>query len=109
MPNAKQLPALQLLEEIDDVAERIQKTDGLRKQINYVYWESLAMAEQEERTVKARRLIFEAEQAAKDAEADLSIERYLEAFEIWAEIFDDYPVLTIDDSRKTSTSPFAVT
>lgn len=100
LPAEKQLSAAQLLEEIEDLNARIQKTDGYRKQINYVYWESLAMAEQEERTVNARKLIYDAEKANREAEVDLAIKLYLDAFEIWAKIFDDYPVLTIDDSAE---------
>ena len=100
LPPAKQLPALQIVDEIEDLNARIQKTNGFRKQINYVYWQALAQAEQEERTVKARRLIFEAEKANADAELDRAIELYEEAFAIWAEIFDDYPILTIDDSAE---------
>ncbi|MCA9137644.1 MAG: hypothetical protein KDB00_12820, partial [Planctomycetales bacterium] len=100
LPTGKQLPALALLDELEDLDERIQKTQGLRNQINFQYWESLAMAEQEERTVQARKLIFDAEQAAIEAEPDQAIKLYLQAFEIWAKIFDDYPVLTIDDSAE---------
>ncbi|MCG8650507.1 MAG: IRE (iron responsive element), partial [Pirellulales bacterium] len=78
--------------------EKIQKTDGYRTQINYPYWKTLAQAEQEERTVTARRLIFEAEEANQQAELDKATKLYEKAFEIWAEIFDDYPILTIDDT-----------
>ena len=92
------LRAVELVEELKDLGERITKTDGYRNQINYGFWDSLALAEQEERTVKARRLIYEAEQANAEAELDKAIDLYEQAFEIWAEIFDDYPILTIDDS-----------
>jgi hypothetical protein len=100
LPAAKQLPALELLEEIGDLNARIRKTSGYRKQINYLYWESLALAEQEERTVRARKLIYEAEKANAEAEIDKAIELYEQAFAIWAEIFDDYPILTIDDTAE---------
>jgi hypothetical protein len=100
LPEAKQLTAIQIVDEIADLDERISKTEGYRNQINYVYWESLALAEQEERTVRARKLIYDAEQANADAELDRAIELYEQAFAIWAEIFDDYPILTIDDSAE---------
>lgn len=98
LPPAKQLAASQIIADLEDLNARIQKTNGYRTQINYVYWESLAMAEQEERTVNARKLIFDAEKANADANIDLAIKLYEDAFEIWADIFDDYPILTIDDS-----------
>jgi hypothetical protein len=97
---AVRLQAVNLVGEIKDLDERIRKTIGYRTQINYPYWENLALAEQEERTVKARRLVYEAEQANDRAELDKAIALYEEAFEIWAEIFDDYPLLTADDTAE---------
>tara|TARA_R110002049_G_scaffold4601_6_gene32887 strand:- start:87211 stop:89139 length:1929 start_codon:yes stop_codon:yes gene_type:complete len=95
---AVRLKAVELVDEINDLSERILKTNGYRNQINYPFWESLAQAEQEERTVRARRLIYEAEEANGNAELDKAIDLYEQAFAIWADIFDDYPILTIDDS-----------
>jgi hypothetical protein len=95
------LRVLQLVDAVKDLDERIIKTDGHRKQINYPYWETLALAEQEERTVNARRLIYEAERAlSKEGLLEESIKLYEESFELWAEIFDDYPILVIDDSAQ---------
>ncbi|MEM6469261.1 MAG: IRE (iron responsive element) [Planctomycetota bacterium] len=100
LPMSKQLVGIEIIDQIQDLEARINKTDGYRKQINYVYWDSLALAEQEDRTVRARKLIFDAEKANADAEIDLAIKLYEEAFAIWAEIFDDYPILTLDDSAE---------
>ena len=94
------LEAVNLIDELKDLDERIRKTEGYRTQINYPYWEALAEAEQEERTVNARRLIYEAEQANDAAELDKAIELYEKAFAIWAEIFDDYPLLVLDDTAE---------
>ncbi len=94
------LASVNLIDEINDLNDRISKTQGYRTQINYPYWESLALAEQEERTVEARRLIYEAEQANAAAELDESIRLYEEAFAIWEQIFDDYPLLTSDDTAE---------
>jgi hypothetical protein len=81
-----------------DITDRLQKTNGYRTQINYPYWQTLSEAEQEERTVEARKLIYDAEQANANADIDTAIELYEKAFTIWAEIFDDYPILTMDDT-----------
>lgn len=97
---AVRLRAVQLVGEIKDLTERYRKTDGYRTQINYPYWKALASAEQETRTVRARRLVYEAEAANEKAELDKAIELYEEAFAVWEEIFDDYPILTIDDSAE---------
>ena len=45
-------------------------------------------------------MIYEAEQANDNAELDKAIELYEQAFVVWAEIFDDYPLLTIDDTAE---------
>ncbi len=96
-PEAVRLRAIQLAAELRDLEARITKTRGHREQINYVYWRTLTLAEQEERTVEARRLLFEAEQANADADLDLAIQKYEQAFALWAEVFDAYPVLVMDD------------
>ena len=85
---------------MEDLQARIKKTDSYRTQINYEYWLTLSLAEQEERTVTARRLIYEAEELNAQAEIDDAKEKYLAAFELWAEIYDDYPLLTVDDSAE---------
>jgi hypothetical protein len=94
------LQAMSLLGEIQDLEARYRKTEGYRNQINYPYWKLLSQAEQEERTVRARRLVYEAEQANRSAELDRAIELYEQAFQIWAEIFEDYPILTVDDTAE---------
>ena len=94
------LRAIQLYGEIQGIHDRYIKTRGYRDQINYPYWKALANAEQEERTVRARRLVYQAEKANEEAELDKAISLYEEAFAIWGEIFDDYPILTLDDSAE---------
>jgi len=96
-PAPVRLQSIELAGRIQDLEARIQKTDGHRKQINYEYWYTLTKAEQEDRTVQARRLLFEAEKANAEADLDLAIAKYDESFKLWAKVFDDYPVLTLDD------------
>lgn len=96
-PEEVRLQAIQMANRLNDLAERIDKTDSYRNQTNYEYWETLCRAEQEDRTIQARRLLYEAEQANADADLDLAIEKYEQSFVLWAEIFDDYPVLLLDD------------
>ncbi|QDT61156.1 hypothetical protein SV7mr_36880 [Stieleria bergensis] len=98
LPADKRLKGIELIDNMIQLEDRIRRIEGYREQINYSYWESLAMAEQEERTIEARRLIYEAKKFADNAQLKESLEKYEEAFELWAEIFDDYPILTIDDS-----------
>jgi hypothetical protein len=92
------LRAVTLVEEMRDLAERRLRTNGYRTQINYPYWDTLAQAEQEARTVEARKLVYDAEQANAEAELDKAISLYEQAFATWKEIFEDYPVLVIDDT-----------
>jgi len=96
-PGPVRLRAIELSAEVADLDARITKTEGHRNQVNYDYWSTLAKAEQEDRTVQARRLLFEAEQANADADIDLAISKYEESFDLWAQIFDDYEILLFDD------------
>ena len=96
-PGSVRLRAIELTAEIAALEARLTKTEGHRSQVNYDYWTSLTKAEQEDRTVQARRLLFEAEQANADANIDLAISKYEESFELWVQIFDDYQILLFDD------------
>ena len=96
-PPAVRLKAIDLAAKKTDLEARIQKTDGHRKQINYEYWGTLTKAEQEDRTVQARRLLSEAEKANADANLPEATAKYEESFALWAKVFDDFPVLTLDD------------
>jgi hypothetical protein len=99
--STSRLKGIELIDGIKDLDERIQKTVGYCNQTNYAYWKQLAEAEQEERTVKARRLIFDAEKAYEKANLDEAIKLYEEAFGIWATIYKDYPILTTDESAES--------
>ena len=92
--------AVQLASDLRELKERQTKTESSKRITNYDYWRTLALAEQEERTVRARRLVYEAEKANAQAELDEAIGLYEEAFAVWAKIFDDYPILVIDDSAQ---------
>ncbi len=96
-PEKVRLRAIQLAGELADVEARYQKTDSYRGQVNYEYWQTLCTAEQEDRTVEARRLLFDAEKANADADIDQAIQKYEQAFAMWAEIIDDFPVLLQDE------------
>lgn len=96
-PEKVRLRAIQLAGELADVEARYQKTDSYRGQVNYEYWQTLCTAEQEDRTVEARRLLFDAEKANADADIDQAIKKYEQAFAMWAEIIDDFPVLLQDE------------
>ena len=96
-PENVRLRAIQLAGELADVEARYQKTDSYRGQVNYEYWQTLCTAEQEDRTVEARRLLFDAEKANADADIDQAIQKYEQAFAMWAEIIDDFPVLLQDE------------
>ncbi|WP_164102167.1 IRE (iron responsive element) [Candidatus Laterigemmans baculatus] len=95
-PENVQLKALQLAVEIDDVDQRIQKTESYRGQMNYEYWETRTRAEQEDVMIEARRLVYEAEQLNDRADLDGAIAAYDKAWVKWAEVFDRYPVLIED-------------
>lgn len=96
VPPDKKLATLRLAGQIHELERRIQKTDGYRNQINYEYWNTRCVAEQDEKMVEARRLVHEAEAANDQAKLDEAIELYEQAWDAWAEVFEQYPLLVID-------------
>ena len=98
LPEVQQLAAMQLLAELAVMETKTNKINGYRNQTNFDYWYTRTLAEQEEQTLKARRLIFEAEQALDTAALKPALAKYEEAFTIWRDILDRYPIMVSDAS-----------
>ena len=64
--------------------------------VNYVYWKTRCIVEQEDRAIDGRRYLYEANEAYEDIRLVESIEKYDEAWKRWSSIHRDYPVLADD-------------
>lgn len=66
--------------------------------VAFNYWQTRALSESTDRTVEARRLVYEAHEAYKDANLVKARELYEQAWDKWIAIYEDYPVLRDDAS-----------
>ncbi|PQO41823.1 hypothetical protein C5Y96_00165 [Blastopirellula marina] len=66
--------------------------------VAFNYWQTRAQSESTDRTIEARRLVYEAHEAYKDANLVKARELYEQAWEKWIAIYDDYPELRDDAS-----------
>lgn len=66
--------------------------------VAFNYWQTRALSESTDRTIEARRLVYEAHEAYKDANLVKARELYEKAWDKWIAIYDDYPELRDDAS-----------
>ena len=97
---AKQAPrklrrdAEQLARQIQMKEGEIQATIHFRDTVAYEYWQARCDIEQTDTAIRARKFIYEAEQSFRDkANLEDAKEKYENAWNEWAKIFDEYPVM----------------
>jgi hypothetical protein len=92
LPRKDQIEALELASQLRSAEEYAKSTSSLREQVNYTYWETRALAEQQQMMVDARRLIYEANKLIDVADIKGAVEKYEEGFIRW-----DNPVIMTED------------
>lgn len=97
LPRSDQIKALELASQLRSAEEYSRSTNSLREQVNYSYWETRALAEQQQMMVDARRLIFEGNKLIDVADIKGAVEKYEEAFVRWDKVFRYYPVIMTED------------
>jgi len=97
LPRKEQIEALELASQLRSSEEYLRSTSSLREQVNYTYWETRALAEQQQMMVDARRLIYEANKLIDVADIKGAVEKYEEAFVRWDKVFRFYPVIMTED------------
>ncbi len=83
--------------EADAIAQAI---DMYREQVNYVYWKDRCEIEQTDTAIRARKLVYEADQAYQKADLEGMREKYEQAWEEWAKIFEQYPEMLEDTTAE---------
>jgi len=96
MPPDQRLAALDLADRLARAEEEVMQVEAYRDQINYTYWEIRCAGEQDDDMIDARRLMYDAEQALKQANLDEAIKLFDQSWLKWAAIFKKYPILMVD-------------
>ena len=68
-----------------------QAIDLYREQVNYVYWKQRCEIEQTDTAIRARKLVYEADQAYRKADLEGMREKYEQAWEEWAKYLRPVP------------------
>lgn len=76
-----------------ELARIIERYRGI---VNFEYWLKRCIAEQEQNTIEARKLVLAAEAASRESELLKAKELFEQAWDRWAVVFERYPVM-IDD------------
>jgi len=97
LPRKEQIESLELASQLRAAEDYARSTNSLRDQVNYTYWETRALAEQQQMMVDARRLIFEANKLIDVADIKGAVEKYEDAFVRWDKVFRYYPVIMTED------------
>ncbi len=97
-PPEKRVEALQLAKRLETAKEKISHVEIYRNQINYPYWAERCKAEQEDSAILARTSMYEANQLLDRGELDAAIDKYDVAWNAWADLFNKFPAMMIDDA-----------
>ena len=74
--------------------------DLYRDQVNYLYWKQRCEIEQTDTAIRARKCVYEANKAYDIADLEGMREKYEQAWEAWAQIFDQYPDMLEDTTAE---------
>jgi len=66
--------------------------------INYMYWKNRTETEQTEQLLKARKLLYDAEQSYRDSDIPAALQQYEEGFNLWRHILDENPGLLVEET-----------
>jgi hypothetical protein len=96
----KKNEALQLANRLEHRELVLQYTRNYKRDANYDYWMTRCEFEQTDNAVTARRLMFEANNAFKEADLLTAKKLYEEGFAKWRLVIDEFPSI-LDDEAST--------
>jgi hypothetical protein len=94
---AKANQAQQLASDLDRTNTELTYTLNYKRDANYDYWQNRADFEQTPNALDARRLMFEAKKAFRDADVAKSRKLYEEGFAKWRAVIDAFPMILDED------------
>jgi hypothetical protein len=92
----------QLASDLDRENTALNYTVNYKHDANYDYWENRANFEQTPNALDARRLMFEAKKAYRDADVAKSRKLYEEGFAKWRAVIDAFPMILDEDQTTGS-------
>jgi hypothetical protein len=97
----------ELKREVDRLVRKGQeardKADAIynyQDQVNYEYWKLRCDVEQTDTAIRGRRYVWEARQAGEDADLTTMKMKYELAWDEWAKIFDEHPIMMEDTTAE---------
>jgi hypothetical protein len=97
---ANQNQALQLASEIERQARQLDFTINYKRDANYDYWATRAEFEPTDDAITARRRMFDARTAFRNADLPLAKKLYQEGFAKWRAVIDKFPSI-LDEEETT--------
>jgi hypothetical protein len=76
-----------------------------RDQVNFEYWRTRCEAEQTETATRAREYLFEAQLDRESARLEEARDNFMAAWDLWHEIFEQFPLLKDDLSSQDLEKP----
>lgn len=92
----KALEIRRLYRDITDLEFLQGIIDKQKSVVHFDYWQTRSESEMTDRSIKARSLVYEANQAFENANLVESRDLYDQAWKLWAEIYADHPDLKDD-------------
>jgi hypothetical protein len=96
----KEKEALQLANLLERRKLVLQYTKNYKRDANYDYWQMRCDFEQTDNAVAARRLMYEANQAFKEADLVTAQKLYRQGFDKWRLVINEFPSI-LDDEAST--------
>lgn len=92
----KRKEARRLAKQIVQTAQFVGTIRRYRDIVNFEYWRTRCEVEQQQQTTAARRHIYEANNSFDDARLIEARDMFEKGWDLWAEIFERYPMLLED-------------
>lgn len=93
----KRAEAIELAKQLAEAERVLGIINRYRDIVNYDFWQMRAEVEQAPETVRARELIFKADQAYTEGDLMAAGDWYDKGFAAWREVFDAHPQLVTDE------------
>ena len=96
IPGARKEKALRLAKQAQKLEDEVTSIQRYRSIVNWDYWLNRAYVEQLELTLRARKTIYEADQALAEGDLQTAKKKYTKGLNDWRQVLDGFPPLVAD-------------